>query len=142
MPEGGVWAEPLQVPPSQPMMIPPQTMPTPPERWDRSELPAGACVFRVHGAPSDCLGEVGQVTLGVCAPDRAPIPLGYYELPNCDRGIAPGCPARDSYALDSFVWYAVTDAGEANETTLVICPALCESVVQAGAVCLRHSPQP
>lgn len=141
----GVWVEPLQVPtsfPQSPSAPPPEALPTPPAKWDRSALPAGACVFRVHGVPADCLGRSGRVTFGACVPGPVPVPLGYYELPNCDQGIAPGCPSDYPYAGENYIWYSVPEPSVANETTLVLCAGLCATAAQTGVLCLHHSRLP
>lgn len=142
----GAWAEPLQVPTYPPFMVPPpEPMHVPPEAWDRSQLPAGACVFRIHGVPPDCLGREGRVSLNACDPGGPPppLPLGYYELNNCEQGIAPGCPSDDAYAGENYIWYAVPDAESPDTTKLVVCAGLCKTVTEYSmAVCVHRAPRP
>jgi len=139
----GVWSEPLQVPAYPPMTDPP----TPPSEvaekdWDRSSLPAGACVFRVHGVAPSCFGSSGQVVYGPCQDGMQVVPLGYYELPNCSQGISPGCPSADPSYGQNFFWYAVPDASATDTTTIVVCAGICEvaRLNDGGMLCLRGHP--
>lgn len=139
--EGRIWAEPLQVdrPPPRPIMTP-STEPGP-EAWDRSERPAGACVFRIHGAPASCFAGRAHMTFLPCDPSdrQRPIHLSYYELASCEQGIAPGCPSPNApWGSQNYAWYA-TREDEAT-VTVVMCAGLCETMVQSGAACFLLAP--
>lgn len=137
----GVWVEPLRVErPPLPRGAPPADANAGPESWDRSELPAGACVFRVHGAPADCFAERGRLTFGACDPGGPPrpVPVGYYESSRCSEGVAPGCP-KQPWGNQSYAWYAVREADDA--VTIVLCAGLCETALQANGACMSHAPQ-
>lgn len=139
----GAWAEPLQIPTSLSTMSPPDVdwRPLGPETWDRSELPAGACVFRIHGVAPDCLARGGRLQYGPCGGLGIPVvPTGYYEQPYCEQGIAPGCPTSEAWRSINAIWYAAPDASAADSTLLVICAAICGQEQQAlqPQLCLHH----
>ncbi len=139
----GVWAEPAQIPlDPRPVAPPPDGYHASPDSWDRSPLPHGACVFRVHNAPASCFGERGRLTFGACDPGGPPrpIPVSYYEQPDCEQGIAPGCPGPSApWGNQNYEWYA---AREADGTVLVVlCAGLCETLRQSTAACLSQEPR-
>lgn len=135
---GPAWAEPLQVPTLTDAMVLPPAAPADPAAWDRSELPAGACVFRLHGVTPGCVGR-GTLRFGDCAENTHIIPESYYERPACSEGTAPGCPSPEPDQSAQF-WYAVPDQTHENVTTLVLCAGLCAAVEAYQAACLSHPP--
>lgn len=141
----GVWAEPLQIPTYLPMTIPPDVDWTPiePEAWDRSELPGGACVFRIHGVAPDCLGRGARLQYGACGGLGIPVvPTGYYEQPFCAQGIAPGCPTDEAWRSINAIWYAALDLSAPDSTLLVICAGICGQELMAlqPQLCLHRPP--
>lgn len=136
MMSSGAWSEPVQVPnygqvdvtkrPNDPLL--------PPEQWDRSTLPAGACVFRVHGVSTSCLGTSPVLSYGGCMPQKI-APQSYYELHQCEQGIAPGCASAEALGRGDW-WYAVTDPRTPDEFTVVICAPICWQAGAGGAMCL------
>jgi hypothetical protein len=135
----GMWAEPLQMEPPPPLSFPPGPRQSP-EEWDRSERPAGACVFRVHGIPPGCFGLGADLSLVSCRiPGPRPIPPSYYELPGCADGIAPGCPtAADGSSTQNYSWYAVPAAD--GTATVVLCARFCEMLLATQVACLKAKP--
>jgi hypothetical protein len=105
---------------------------TPPEKWDRSVLPAGACVFRLHGFNVNCYprGHYGELFSGPCA-NQSPISPGSYYNSGC-RDVAPGCPSPNwGSSNDGYWWYLNEREGA---TDLVICAPECKgSFIPLGA---------
>lgn len=144
--DGTVWAEPLQLPPySQP---PPTHQPVSVDSadWDRSRLPAGACVFKLHGTRASCIAaNFGRVSGGPCDQEERPvIPLGYYELPSCAEGLAPGCPSDDPWLGDNSVWYTVPEEDGSDDTLLVLCAGICHFFAPSedAKMCVLGGPAP
>jgi hypothetical protein len=142
------WVEPLQVPQfgSRPPNYYPPDPGVDPALWDRSALPAGACVFRLHGMPGSCI-RPGYIFEGTCtrlddgglAPSPGePSPGDFYENNTCAQGIAPGCPSSNPWGYDGFWWYMVPRGAD---TDLVVCAPECAQAFQAnGQTCLTiHS---
>jgi len=137
MTSDGAWSEPLQVPDYSHVDLtkPRGDPPHPPELWDRSSLPAGACVFRVHGVNAGCLGESPYISYGACRDSKLVVPISYYESNKCEEGIAPGCPSEDVLSSQGW-WYAVTDPHEPDVLTVVICAPVCWSAGAGASMCL------
>jgi hypothetical protein len=130
--QGSPWVEPLQIPQfgSRPPGYYPSGPAVDPALWDRSALPAGACVFRLHGVPGSCL-RPGRIYLGSCAElaDGGPtiVPGDFYENNTCAQGIAPGCPTADPWSSYGFWWYMVPRGAD---TDLVMCAPECAGELQ------------
>lgn len=127
-----IWAEALQIPEYVENPLTPSAQPPPPsETWDRSPLPEGACVFRLHGVATGCLSPTMSLQLGSCASSSTGepriIPLSYYELDACGMNIAPGCQSADPWSFHGNYWYAVPGSVGAAEATIVVCSPLCNS---------------
>jgi hypothetical protein len=127
------WVEPLQIPQfgTSPAGYYSSAQPVDPALWDRSALPAGACVFRLHGVPGSCLRE-GNIFLGPCLFDGGPrvSPGDFYENNRCGQGIAPGCPTSDPGSYDGFWWYMVPRGPDID---VVICAPECAQELQPSA---------
>jgi hypothetical protein len=128
------WVEPLQIPQfgSRPPNYDPSDPLVEPALWDRSALPAGVCVFRLHGVPGSCL-RPGQIFVGTCAAqDGGPriAPGDFYENNTCAQGIAPGCPSSDPWSGDGVWWYMVPRGAD---TDLVVCAPECAGELQPDA---------
>lgn len=126
---GAIWVEALQLPTFEPdLPTPHEPVPkTDPADWDRSEMPAGACVFRLHGVTHGCLSSSMNLQAGACGSEGVhPVPLSFYELNECAEGVAPGCPSTDPWDFTGQYWYAVPSRDRADETTIVVCAALCK----------------
>jgi len=138
-PRTGIWVEPLQIPdyPQESSVSLPEVEPS---KWDRSPLPAGSCVLRIHGLSGACLRR-GLLFVGTCAsladPDAPHIvPFGYYEGHSCAEGVAPGCPsALASDSRNGNWWYLVARGAD---TDLVVCAPQCAApFVSSKHACLR-----
>jgi hypothetical protein len=92
--------------------------------WDRSRVPAGACVFRMRGYQAGCFDRNMQISIGNCGDQPKIVPLGFYEMNRCEEGIAPGCPNSDQFGEGSW-WYLVPSEDDSNDTNLVICAPEC-----------------
>ena len=125
-PRTGVWVEPLQIPDyaegsrgTNPEIEP--------SKWDRSPLPAGACVLRIHGLSGACL-RPAILFQGTCASladtDASHVaPGSYYDAYHCLQGVAPGCPtASTSDSRNGYWWYFVA---RGEDTDLVVCAPEC-----------------
>jgi hypothetical protein len=119
----GTTIETLQVPDYP---APDYTQPAPqpnsdPATWDRSELPAGACVFRVHGVHAACFPTGGVIRSNDPTADQRPlVASSYYDLEGCS--VEPGCPSADTQVSLGWWWY-LADRGDA--TDIVICAPDC-----------------
>jgi len=138
-PRREVWVEPLQIP-DYPVEAPTHSPEVDPSQWDRSPLPAGACVLRIHGLSGACLRR-GLLHVGTCAALADPeashvVPFGYYEGSACEDGIAPGCPsAAASDSRSGFWWYLMA---RGQDTDLVVCAAECKTTFGSEKhACLR-----
>jgi hypothetical protein len=139
-----VWVEPLQFPDfgtRPPGYFPPNDQ-ADPASWDRSAVPAGACVFRLHNAASNCL-RPGRVYIESCAgflaaePGAAHVvPVSFYETSGCEQGTAPGCPSADPWNPVGIWWYELPHGADLD---VVVCAPLCADEF-AGGVCLRLPP--
>jgi hypothetical protein len=106
----------------------------PPESWDRSEIPAGACVFRIHGLHASCFVEqnYGMIFVGSCRQISdgsfpAISPGGYYEQ-GC-KTIAPGCTRPTWGSSDGYWWYLNS---RQDAIDVVICAEQCGGSYNAG----------
>ncbi len=78
----------------------------PPEEWDRSEIPAGACVIRFLEMAGRCYGTTGASLVTRLAPlmDGEPRTMGWIRYDEYIRerpehcSYAPGCPSSKFYA--------------------------------------------
>lgn len=144
--DGRVWAEPLQLPSVAEYPLDHQPTPVEPADWDRSRLPAGACVFKLHGARARCLaGASGRVSGGSCdQPGRPVLPPSYYEFPYCAEGLAPGCPSDDRFVGGNSVWYTVPEEDGEDATLLVLCAGICGFFAPSAqaTMCVRGGPVP
>jgi len=139
----GVYVEPLQAPDygTRPYNYFPQYELPDPSSWDRSPLPAGACVFRVHGMGANCVRN-GLLFVGQCpAPGIVlPAPGGFYDTSYCEQGISPGCPIADPWGEQGHWWYLQPDGANVD---LVICaPECANSIGSDGRACLSLFPRP
>lgn len=148
---GSVRIEPIQEPEfPYPVVFPPDTpLPDPnpdPATWDRSDVPAGACVFRLWGVNAACYPSGGTFFTESCAAVGAGGPLiapgSYYDGNECGR--APGCPSAEPYIVSSGYWWYFGNSGVAESgevfTDLVICAPECANSFAMGG-CLRlHTP--
>jgi hypothetical protein len=128
VPRAGIWVEPLQIPIPKYTQDPSENLPEiEPSKWDRSSLPAGACVLRIHGRSGSCLRR-GLLFAGTCASRADPnaslvVPFSYYEGDSCRQGIAPGCPSASASDSNNGYWWYLVGRGEA--TDLVVCAPQC-----------------
>jgi len=135
-PRSEVWVEPLQIP-DYPGEFPATLEPS---KWDRSPLPAGACVLRIHGLSGACL-QPGALFVGTCAaladPDAPHVlPFSYYEENFCRQGIAPGCPSAAASDSGNGSWWYLVARGE--DTDLVVCAPECGGAfIAQKRACLR-----
>jgi hypothetical protein len=110
-----------------------------PSTWDRSPLPAGACVFRLHGVNANCYPGGGLFYVGDCRylKQPRPAPGGFYEGNHC--GVEPGCATARASGTASYWWYLV-DRGSAAD--LVICAPECAQsfVPYGGCLSLESGP--
>ncbi len=107
----------------------------PPESWDRSELPAGACVVSLSSIQTDCYTH--QATLAVYhPPDDAGVAVSqasYYarrfaeKVDLCDWPV-PGCPSEQWGGPGGYWWYFTE---RASDTLFVICAPACERFLRA-----------
>ncbi|MEI9937516.1 MAG: hypothetical protein WDO69_09885 [Pseudomonadota bacterium] len=138
-PRTGVWVEPLQIP-DYTNELPADRPEVEPSNWDRSPLPAGACVLRIHGLPGSCL-QLAPLYVGTCASLADPdsphvIPVAYYEKDSCRQGIAPGCPSAAASDWRNGNWWYLVARGE--DTDLVVCAPECGTTFNSGKhACLR-----
>jgi hypothetical protein len=133
VPGAEVWVEPLQIP-NYPQGLLENLPVVEPSKWDRSPLPAGACVLRIHGLSGACL-RPGLLFVGTCASRAAPeasliVPFGYYEGYSCNQGIAPGCPSAAASDWNNGYWWYLVARGE--DTDLVVCAPECGTSFGAG----------
>jgi len=138
-PRAGMWVEPLQIPEYSEVLA--MSLPEiEPSKWDRSALPAGACVLRIHGLSGACL-QPGGLFVGTCASLADPgtshvLPYSYYELDACRQGIAPGCPSAAAADWNNGSWWYLVARGE--DTDLVVCAPECGGAYLPGKHgCLR-----
>lgn len=134
----GVTVEPLQVPNYRGTTYAPYHGPRNPDpsTWDRSALPAGACVYRLHGVNAACFPLGGSLWVGTCAElasGMSVLPFSFYEMYGC-HGVAPGCPTSDSSVDAPGNWWYL-NAVSPTEADLVICAPECNMAYQ-GAACL------
>lgn len=135
----GVWAEPIQTPDygSRPTGYYPPSENLDPASWDRSALPAGACVIRLHGLSPDCL-RGGSIINHVCQVDQLENPTsapGYYESNRCEQLVGPGCPTADPWNASGFWWYLSPDDSTID---LVMCAPECAASLRLySTICLR-----
>jgi hypothetical protein len=141
----GITIEPLQTPDyPYPIPYPYPALPAPnpdPATWDRSELPANACVFRLHGVNAACFPNGGIFFTGSCSSLMGGIgvaPGSFYDSHACN--VEPGCPTADISAGEIGYWWYLVDRGDA--TDLVICAPECAGSFTSfgGCLSLRSSP--
>jgi hypothetical protein len=134
-----VWSEPLQVPKygTRPDGYYPPSANTDPASWDRSPLPAGACVFRIHGLTPNCVRS-GTLWEASCQPDgfgdERLLAPSFYETGVCMRHIAPGCPTADPWNAAGHWWYLQPDG---ENVDLVVCAPECASSIVNNSPCLE-----
>src|SRR6185369_11832 len=142
-PGAGVWVEPLQIPDYSlefPATQPGLEPKVEPSDWDRSPLPAGACVLRIHGLSGACL-QPGALYVGTCAALSDPATprissVSFYEALSCRQGIAPGCPSAGATTWGDGNWWYLVARGE--DTDLVLCAPQCAGLFSAEKhACLR-----
>ncbi|HTQ02303.1 MAG TPA: hypothetical protein VMI54_00550 [Polyangiaceae bacterium] len=142
----GITVEPEQEPTFPPSLIPPPgTMVDAnpdPSTWDRSALPAGACVFRLVGVNGDCYPRGGQFFTDTCGDYHADAfhvsPGSFYEVHDCNE--TPGCPSAEPYVdAPGYWWYLANTGIEADGTPftdLVICAPECANSFTPSGGCL------
>jgi hypothetical protein len=143
--DAGVSAEPIQAP--QYGLRPPGDYPpsvnTDPSTWDRSALPAGACIFRLRGWPANCV-QLATIVNGGCVKDFISNPtvgVSYYELGMCEKGVAPGCPTADPWNASGNWWYLLPDADGVNADLILCAPACAATLALYGTVCFAAAPE-
>jgi hypothetical protein len=142
--DSGVSAEPIQAPEYglRPPGDYPPSVNTDPTTWDRSALPAGACVFRLRGWPADCM-EPATIINGSCVNDFISNPtagVSYYELGMCQKGVAPGCPTADPWNASGNWWYLLPDPDGVNADLILCAPACAATLALYGSVCFAVTP--
>ncbi len=111
----------------------------PPELWDRSALPAGACVFRLHGVDARCYSDLDRSIIQTGGCDRPlEVAPGGYDVRQC-RDIAPGCPKATWFTTPGYWWYLNEADGAVD---VVICAPECAGSFAGGSHCLRLNPPP
>ncbi|MEP7053322.1 MAG: hypothetical protein ABJB12_23365, partial [Pseudomonadota bacterium] len=120
----------------------PPSVDSDPATWDRSPLPAGACVYRIHGLTPNCQ-RAGTLEPDSCegysfggSPAEVP---SYYETSVCTRRIAPGCPTADPWNASGHWWYLQPDG---ENVDLVLCAPECASPALKDSGCLHLSGPP
>ncbi|HET9959945.1 MAG TPA: hypothetical protein VFQ61_35880 [Polyangiaceae bacterium] len=132
--EEGVWIETLQAPP--PVYVPlfGAAVNTDPETWDRSALPAGAGVFRLHGIDASCYPHGGYMYYG--GSGDGPIePYNFYETSQCES--LPGCPSATVNDQDWGAWWYLT--GNQTAADLIVCAQLFDKLLRASGIQLDLS---
>jgi hypothetical protein len=114
-----------------------------PATWDRSDLPAGACVFRLYGVQAGCYSGGGIFFTDSCSTlksDRGVnvAPSSFYDTNTC-TGVAPGCPSADPYEFEPGSWWYLVPRSD-DVTDLVICAPECASSFYLEGGCLRLRP--
>jgi hypothetical protein len=137
----GLYAEPLQVPTfgTRPNGYFPHYDLPDPSSWDRSPLPTGACVFRVHGMGAECVRN-GILFEGECPAPGFPgaAPASFYDGPYCGQSVVPGCPISDPWGDEGNWWYLQPDGANVD---LVICAPECATDgIDSDGACLSLSP--
>jgi hypothetical protein len=124
---------------------PPFTEPDP-AKWDRSVLPAGAYVFRVHGLRASCYPAGGRFYTGPCSANLGNLhvlPASFYEQ-HCTE--VPGCSTAekiafsggtDGYDVSGYWWY-LNDRGD-SALDVVVCAPNVPSYASGG--CLALDPE-
>jgi hypothetical protein len=142
----GVLIEPLQLP-DYPEPTPPRWECGPsgdpdPSTWDRSELPANACVFRLHGVSAGCYPFGGTIFTSPCETlDAGPkVAPGTFDEHYACTGVVPGCPTPEPYYYATGYWWYLVDRGDAAD--LVICAPECAGSFQYGPACAVLKPHP
>ncbi len=142
----GVAIDSLQVPdyslaPNPPPAGVPYPAPDPAE-WDRSDLPAGACVFRLHGVDARCYPKGATFFTGSCSglEDGRPLiaPSSFYDKYRC-TSVAPGCPASDPWSGEPGYWWYFVPRSD-TVTDLVVCAPACANSFFGYGGCLRLHP--
>jgi hypothetical protein len=112
---------------------------TRPEDWDRAELPAGACVFRLRGFHASCYAPAhyGDIFVGACDEVQPIWPGSYYDVASCH--VAPGCPSATWGNTEGYWWYL---APREDATDLIICAPECAGSFASMGACLRLAPRP
>lgn len=144
-----VSVDPIQEPVFPDPAVPPPGAPLPdpnpdPSTWDHSEIPAGACVFRLWGVDANCYPSGGEFFTSSCAAVSAGGPLiapsSYYDAPRC--GVIPGCPSAEPYLGEPGYWWYFGESGVFGNdafTDIVICAPECANSFAMGG-CLRLRP--
>jgi hypothetical protein len=101
-------------------------------------LPAGACVFRVHGMGANCVRN-GILFVGDCpGPGVAgTAPTGFYDWPYCGQNVVPGCPTADPWGPVGLWWYLQPDGANVD---LVVCAPECAAGIDSAGACLNLFP--
>ncbi|HEX3777147.1 MAG TPA: hypothetical protein VHV51_21890 [Polyangiaceae bacterium] len=106
---------------------------TDPSTWDRSPLPAGACVFRVQGLSAACLLHA-RIIAGPC---NASVQVGLINVSDvgqCGAGAIPGCSTSDPWRSGGDWWYVQADG---TDYDIVMCaPECAQQVARNGGACL------
>lgn len=116
----------------------------PPEEWDRSEIPAGACVIRFVDMAGRCYGTTGVSLITRLAPqmDDEPRTIGWTRYDEYIRArpercpYAPGCPSSKFYA--PIQWFYLRENGP--DLYFVWCSQTC--TVPDATTLLDLSPSP
>lgn len=142
----GVTVDTLQVPDYSVAPNPPaEGVPYPepdPSTWDRSETPAGACVFRLHGVDTRCYPKGATFFTGSCngLDEGRPLiaPDSFYDEYKC-KDVAPGCPASDPWSGEPGNWWYFSPESD-SVTNLVVCAPACANSFYGYGGCLRLHP--
>jgi hypothetical protein len=113
-----------------------------PSAWDRSETPAGACVFRLHGVDARCYPKGATFFTGSCGglADGRPLiaPYSFYDAYKC-TDVSPGCAASDPWSGEPGNWWYFAPESAAV-TRLVVCAPACANSFFGYGGCLRLHP--
>ncbi len=137
----GITVEPLQLPMFDDAVgIYRGPMNPDPSTWDRSALPQGACVYRLHGINADCYPEGGAIYAARCGELSADVvqPFSFYEVNHC-RDIAPGCPSAAIATGAPGAWWYLSRVSD-TVADLVICAPECGTAFTQTEACLMLDP--
>jgi hypothetical protein len=101
----------------------------PPERWDRSEFPAGACVVRLRGVEAACYTTQTSRALYLPPTDSgAAVSQSSYHARRWSKEIdlcawrVPGCPRSKWGSFGGYWWYL---SQREQDSLLVACASSC-----------------
>lgn len=107
----------------------------PPENWDRSEFPEGACVVRLRGVVASCYENPSSSFDHPAGTDLFPDQEvgvdSYYQLlsRNAIAEAVPGCPRAEWGGGEGHWWYL---SPRADDTLLIGCAPACAATMRWG----------